>query len=351
MTPNRKQLGNSILAAITAVLLFVAPTAPQSQAQAAVPPHACSSMGGPDGFITTYFQCEDQLQDYPISLAQVGSYLYLVYFNGFTGGGTPETPEIISTQDKGNHLIERAFYWDEHMSIAEYKGKLYVAWAESGQGGLLKFGRVETSSGVVTGVTFLGAAQYQGTDGTPAIAAFDDIFYIGWQSKDNPPHLNFAEFSLPSSPPNDLVASFRPHGELTVKNAHQAPVSIAVIEKTPYVAFETEGLACQVVKFSEDGQSVQGEFISTEGCRAPSIAAVGETLYLACLGKDDNLHLYPVILDKKSKAPTGLGNPFPNPNQYDQDGAVITSTADGLMIVWREKGINNRLRIGSVKLN
>lgn len=313
---------------------------------APVVPHACDPAGA-TGFISGYFTCQDQLQDYPISLAQVEGNLYLVYFQG-----TAIAPEIIPTKDKGNNLIEPAFNkMNEHMSIAEYQGKLYVAWADGGDT-RLNFGRAETnSSGVVTSVTFLGKAQNQGTDGTPAIAPSPDgSFFMGWQSKDNPPRLNFVKFAFPSSPPTDLVAGFHYHPELIVKNAHQAPVSIAMIGRTPYVTYEVDHLACQIVKFSEDGQTVQGEWVSGEGCRAPSIATIGNALYLACLGKDDNLHLLQVALDA-SGSPTGFARVFPNPNQFDEAGPALTSTPDGLMIVWREKEIHNRLRIGSVRLN
>lgn len=314
-------------------------------AMAAGRPHVCVPIGN-DGFITSIFQCLDQVQGYPLSVAQVENYSYIVYY----GGGLVPSPEIISTSDNGNNLLEPAFYMNAFMSIAASQGKLYVAWTSADT--KLNFGWAKTNAGVITDLLPLSATQNQGTDGTPAIAATADgsSFFMGWPSKTlvgGEPTLNFVKFPFPP-PSTNLENGFGNHSELRVKN-DKAPVSIAVIGKTPYVAYEVDGLACQIVKFSEDGHDNQGGFISGEGCKTPSLAVSGQKLYVASRSKTDQLHLNPVTLDGR-QTPTGLGTAFPNPNQqYDEAGAVIAATPSGLMIVWREKQGNN-LRIGTVKL-
>jgi len=269
--------------------------------------------------------------------------LYIVYQQGGAD------PEIISTKDNSNSLAEQAFYMKGNMSVAESQGKLYVAWVDP-HTAKLTFGWADTNAGIITSLNPLGVAKDQGTDGTPAIAASPDgsSFFMGWLSKDNPARLNFVKLAFPPNPNGDLVAGFGYHSELAVKTTF---ISIAMLGKTPYVAFEVDKMECEVVKFSEDGRVDQGGFSSGAGCRAPSLAVVGNALYLVCRGIDDNLHLLPVVLDG-SGTPTKLGTPLPNPNnQYDEAGAVITPTSSGLRIVYRDKkGRGNNVRIGTVSI-
>lgn len=169
----------------------------------------------PNGFITSYVKCPDQLNGgFPISMAQGGSNLYF----SFQDNSSLLSPlSIALCTDKGLSINRRSFETDPaRLTLAGYQENLYVGYADRGDN-RISLGRATLdSSGNVTALVLLGKAV-EATDGWPRLFSSPNGLYMAWQNRHDIPYLGFAKFDVPSSPPSDLLSGFPVHKEFQVK--------------------------------------------------------------------------------------------------------------------------------------
>jgi hypothetical protein len=296
-----------------------------------------------DGFITSMVMCSDQLTDEPLSMAQVGSHFYLAYGDDFAHFN------VALLTDNGKSLSRADPPFPLVYTIAGYQGNLYGA-NFSGVHQIQLFRANLDSSGKVAGFVTLGTSA-QTTDNWPTLSSSQNSLLMAWQSRQDPPRLGFSKFGVPSDPNADfLTLSAAVYQQFVAKTRP----SIAVIGKTIYVAFEADYGKSQVVAFAEDGKTILGEFTSIVGFRFPSIAAVGDRLFLAYYWYQGNGLNFTEVKLNPDGTPKGFGPPysptFAAPLQHDTAGVALISTPSGLLMAWRWAPHYRELRIGTISI-
>jgi hypothetical protein len=319
---------------------------PASSASILGNPQLCTD-NGPDGFITSYVTCmSEQLQaTHPVTIARVGSNMYVAYRLWRYANST----QIAVFPDNGKSFTWPSFgvaAQPQNLTIAEYQGNLYAGYTYLDQKIKLQRATLD-AAGNVTGLVFVGGSD-QTTDAFPTLSSSQSGLLMAWQTRHDPPYLGFSKFALPVNPNADMLL---PGAIWYPQFRAKTRPSIAVIEskKTIYVAYETGDLVTQVVAISEDdGKTLRGQFTSPKGFRAPTIAAVGDNLFLVyCWYQNSALNITQVMLNPDG-IPTGFG-PTRASNQGDGSGADLLSTPGGLVMAWKWAPHSQELRIGSVR--
>jgi hypothetical protein len=232
-----------------------------------------------DDFITDYISYGDvqTLDVYPITMARIGSNLYLAFYYYVPEPQLDRKIIIAVSRDDGKTL-DTSFgkiALNDRLTIAEYGGNLYAGHTYISQ--RIGVERVTLdSSGNVTGLVPLGSSA-QETDTFPTLFSSPSGLLMAWQTRTDPPFLGFSKFALPTNPNADILA---PGAVVFQQFVAKTRPSIAVIGKITYVAFEADQPQTQIVALAEDGRTVLGHFTTPPGFRAPSIAAVGDKLFL-----------------------------------------------------------------------
>jgi len=308
-------------------------------------PQACAPGGG-DGFITSMVTCPDQLLDaYPVTMARVGSNLYLAYALYYAA-----SPQIAVSPDNGKSINRPTFgkipQW-ELLTIAEYQGNLYAGYIYNDRQVRLERATLD-SAGNVTGLVPLGSSA-QTTDAYPTLSSSKSGLLMAWQSRQDPPRLGFSKFDLPANPNADILA---PSAAVYQQFVVKTQPSIAVIEskRMIYVAFEADYWKTQIVAFSEDDGKVRGQYTSQQGFLVPSIAVFGDKLFLAyCWQQNIAVNFTEVMLNPDG-TPKGFAPPISPTRASQQYGrADLISTPAGLLMAWRWTPHLHELRIGPVQ--